>query len=93
MTYAAEGALEIEGANLQIAKAPPKEFSQDGAFLLHIRANPSRQNRQVFVRYCFGGGEGNRTPVRKLADIVFSERSHDFGIPLTERLAAGFRLR
>ena len=40
-----------------------------------------------------GGGEGNRTPVRKLADIVFSERSHDFGIPLTERLAAGFRLR
>ena len=40
-----------------------------------------------------GGGEGNRTPVRKLADIVFSERSHDFGIPLAERLAAGFRLR
>ena len=43
------------------------------------------------IRY--GGGGGNRTPVRKLADIVFSERSHDFGIPLTERLAAGFRLR
>ena len=41
----------------------------------------------------YGGGGGNRTPVRKLADIVFSERSHDFGIPLAGRLAAGCRLR
>ena len=93
MAYAAEGALEIEGANLQIAKAPPKEFSQDGAFLLHIRVNPSRQNRQVFVRYCFGGGEGNRTPVRKHADLVFSERIHGFGIPLAARPMAGLPLR
>lgn len=40
-----------------------------------------------------GGGGGNRTPVRKLAYMVFSERICDFGIPLTIRLTAGLWLR
>ena len=40
-----------------------------------------------------GGGEGNRTPVRKHADTAFSERIHGFGIPLTARPMTGLQLR
>ena len=32
-----------------------------------------------------GGGEGNRTPVRKPLDTAFSECSRSFEIPLTHR--------
>ena len=42
--------------------------------------------------YC-GGGEGSRTPVRKLLTKAFSECSQLFEIPLTGRQVAGFRLR
>jgi len=41
----------------------------------------------------FGGGEGSRTPVRKPLAIAFFECSLSFGIPLTGRRWAGFRLR
>ena len=40
-----------------------------------------------------GGGEGNRTPVRKHAGLAFSERIHGFKSPLAARPMAGLRLR
>ena len=40
-----------------------------------------------------GGGEGNRTPVRKPLDTAFSECSPSFGIPLTHRRWTGYALR
>jgi len=35
----------------------------------------------MFLRFFFGGGEGNRTPVLKLIDIVFSVRSASLHSP------------
>jgi len=49
--------------------------------------SPLRKQRAFCVS---GGGEGNRTPVRKHADTAFSERSHDFDIPSAQRLMTGF---
>ena len=40
-----------------------------------------------------GGGEGNRTPVRKPLTMAFSEYSPPFRIPLAGRRQASFRLR
>ena len=40
-----------------------------------------------------GGGEGNRTPVRKPLDTAFSECSPSFEIPLTHRRWTGYALR
>ena len=61
-------------------KAPSWNHSQDGAFLLWIRANTARQSRLQKSRCssntCFGGGEGSRTPVRKRFNRTFSGRSY-----------------
>ena len=56
------------------------------------KSEPFLQEKK-FGLYWFGGGEGNRTPVRKHAGLAFSERIHGFGIPLSARPMAGLRLR
>ena len=38
----------------------------------------------------YGGGEGNRTPVRRPNYRIFSERSTHFGFPLPQRLRTGY---
>jgi len=40
----------------------------------------------------FGGGEGNRTPVRRFSFTVFSERSQDIVIPSAARPLTGLQL-
>ena len=46
----------------------------------HFTAKPPLK-KFVFVRYLFGGGEENRTPVRKPLRATFSGRSPAFFIP------------
>ena len=38
----------------------------------------------------YGGGEGNRTPVRRPNYRIFSERRTHFGFPLPQRLRTGY---
>jgi hypothetical protein len=42
--------------------------------------------------FCDGGDEGSRTPVRKHADQVFSERSQAFEFPAGKRRLTGLSL-
>ena len=58
----------------------------------HVKMHNKKPENRSFQTNC-GGGEGNRTPVRKHAHTVFSERIHGFGIPLAARPMAGLRLR
>lgn len=46
-----------------------------------------------FVSACYGGGEGNRTPVRKSDCQAFSERSLRFNIPSPRRPQTGSRVQ
>ena len=48
---------------------------------------------KVFVQYLFGGGDGNRTRVRKPFPENFSERSRSFKIPSFPCRAAGRKTR
>lgn len=40
--------------------------------------------------FCFGGDEGNRTPVRKVFAKAFYERSCRFKIPLPQHPTTGY---
>ena len=54
----------------------------------HLTAKPPLK-KKVFIQYPFGGGEGSRTPVRKMLAEIFSERSLCFNIPLPLRPQTG----
>ena len=43
--------------------------------------------------FCFGGDEGNRTPVRKVFAKAFYERSCRFKIPLPQHPTTGYTAR
>ncbi len=77
LTAALRSALAFSLAPLWRQKGVPDTF----LFALRF---PSNQNkRTAFMRFfCFGGAEGNRTPVRKPIHGVFSERSSPLGFPI-----------
>ena len=43
--------------------------------------------------FCFGGDEGNRTPVRKVFAKAFYERSCRFKIPFPQHPTTGYTAR
>ena len=45
------------------------------------------------VLFIIGGDEENRTPVRKMFAVNFSERSCYFEIPPAQRLTTGYAFR
>ena len=61
--------------------------AEENVYIIKRRALPYWQGS------VFGGGEGNRTPVRKPLATAFSECSRSFEIPLTQRRKAGYALR
>ena len=56
-------------------------------------SNRHRQKKKTpgWVLFSFGGGDGNRTRVRKPLDMTFSGCILSFRIPLVRRRQTGFR--
>lgn len=54
-----------------------------------VNPNPFFKKKR-FGLHLFGGGEGNRTPVRRPNYRIFSERRTHFGFPLPQRLRTGY---
>ena len=75
-----ESALFVEGI---YAFSPT--VSQD-----KVNPNPFFKKKR-FGLHLFGGGEENRTPVRRFRTTVFSERRQSFKIPAAGRPLPGFR--
>ena len=65
------------------------------AGILVFRAGSSKQKDAdiVSISASFGGGEENRTPVRRFRLTAFSERSGGFDIPFSVRPAAGLQIQ